>query len=131
MTLLEQLESTSEQSDALKTLFYVFPGLALIASEEGDIIAASNGWADAIGRTSEELANCCWKCMVHPDDAESTAEAVRQMHDDDIFGFVNRWVHVDGSFVTLKWVCASWVDVGDRKLTITVAEVIEDGALNA
>jgi|14BtaG_2_1085337.scaffolds.fasta_scaffold29132_4 PAS domain S-box-containing protein len=131
MGLLEQLEVKTEENDALKTLFYFFPGLAMIASEEGDIVAVSRGWEQAIGCTPEEMEGCCWKCMVWPEDAESTAGAVLELHDDDIFGFVNRWVHADGTPVTLKWTGASWVDVGDRKLNISVAEVIEPEASDA
>jgi PAS domain S-box-containing protein len=89
--------------------FYELSGcLACMASADGRFQRLSKGWEDALGYSLDELVGQPWIKFVHPDDVKGTHAVASQMSFAAANGFVNRYRHKNGSWVTLSWRTTTW-----------------------
>jgi len=77
-----------------------------IARADGRFTWMSDGWADALGHSIEELLSVPFLTWVHPDDADATTEVFASLLGEvsaRVVGFTNRYRHKDGSWRWLQW----------------------------
>jgi len=71
-------------------------------AEEGRFVYVNRTFADAIGRTVEEVITAGWKSLIHPADMPDTTatESLAWIKGGEV---VNRYRHSNGSYVQLRW----------------------------
>jgi two-component system, sensor histidine kinase len=87
--------------------FEVSLDLLIIRNLEGVVLKASRSWQAKLGHTPEEMEGLPLLRFVHPDDMPGTLDSVVEVEGrkagDPVLGFVNRYRHKDGHYVTLEW----------------------------
>ncbi len=113
-----------EQKAELENFFSVNLDLLCIADIEGNFIKVNKEWEKALGYSSEYLEKKKFLEFVHPDDIESTLDAMSKLgKDEEVLGFVNRYRSKDGSYRFIEWrshpkgnlIYAAARDVTERK----------------
>jgi PAS domain S-box-containing protein len=90
--------------EELVRLFDLSPDLFCIAGFDGYFKRVNRAFERALGYTQEELLERPYLSLTHPDDVESSREALAQLAEgEDIVGFQNRVVRADGSVLSLEW----------------------------
>ncbi|HEY0741128.1 MAG TPA: PAS domain S-box protein [Chryseosolibacter sp.] len=100
--------------------------LNVVIDERGRFKRVSDSWTSLLGWSKEELMQTSFIEFLHPDDVESTLEAVQSLKGGQLVSqFENRYRCNDGSYRWLLWSCApdhhlpifyaSAVDISDRK----------------
>jgi PAS domain S-box-containing protein len=100
--------------------------LNAIADGNGNLLRVSPSWAKMLGWNEDELKSRRLIDFVHPDDVESTREALRNiLSAARVHTFENRFACKDGSFQWLLWAAAmdrqmqiffvSAIDISERK----------------
>ncbi len=75
-----------------------------IASIEGYFLFVNRAFSDTLGWTVEELLDKPYLYFVHPDDLESTKQAMSTLAiGEKVFSFKNRYQHKNGSWLKLWW----------------------------
>ncbi|MEZ5070987.1 MAG: PAS domain S-box protein [Bacteroidales bacterium] len=75
-----------------------------IADKEGRFVRLNKEWQSLLGYEIAELEGRSYIELVHPQDVESTLQAARALlGDTQVFNFINRYRHKDGSFRWLEW----------------------------
>jgi PAS domain S-box-containing protein len=100
------LSLAREQAAAanLKSFFDMSLDLLGVANLEGEFIELSRCWEETLGYPLDELKRQPFLTLVHPDDVDATREAMRRLgRNDEVLGFVNRYRHHDGGYLTLEW----------------------------
>ncbi|MBK1986579.1 PAS domain S-box protein [Sphaerospermopsis aphanizomenoides BCCUSP55] len=96
----ELLTKTTE----LERFFNTTLDLLCIADTDGYFRKVSALWPDVLGYSLDELQDRKFLDFVHPDDLESTLEAIKTLSNgEDILNFTNRYRRKDGSYIYLEW----------------------------
>ena len=96
-----QLRRTTEE---LNTFFNESMELLCIASTEGKFVRLNHEWERTLGYTLDVLEGQSFLELVHPDDIESTLEAISTLKGQSpILNFENRYRCKDGSYRWMQW----------------------------
>ncbi|MCC5858567.1 MAG: EAL domain-containing protein [Ectothiorhodospiraceae bacterium] len=111
------------QAADFEKLFNISPAPMCAARPDGTFIQVNPALADFLGMAAHDLAGRLFTHFVHPDDRESTAEAVRCLGlGQNISGFSNRLRAADGDYRTLRWQA---IPDGERVLAAAL-DITED-----
>lgn len=90
--------------DELERFFTVALDLLAIASTDGKFIRVNKEWETTLGYSVEELTGVPFLDFIHPDDVESTLQAVETLDaQKPILNFINRYRCKDGSYKFIEW----------------------------
>jgi PAS domain S-box-containing protein len=101
----QQPESDLQQKfDELERFFSVAPALMMVAGSDGHIQWLNPQWETTLGYALRDLLGQPFLGFVHPDDIESTRQAVVVLEAGrHVLGFTNRYRRRDGSYHWLEW----------------------------
>lgn len=122
------IDITSEKKNLieLEGFFNVNLDLLCIADIEGNFIKLNREWESVLGYCVEELQKRKFLEFVHPQDLQSTLEAMSKLSSQQqVLNFVNRYRCKDGSYKFIEWrshprgnlIYAAARDITDRKTT--------------
>ena len=81
--------------------------LLVIRDLEGRVLKASSSWRTLLGHDPEEMRGLPLLRLVHPDDMPGTLDSVEEVENRrpgaPVLGFINRYRHQDGRYLTLEW----------------------------
>lgn len=96
--------SLQEKSAELSRYFSMALDLFCIADTDGHFLQLNAQWETTLGYKIEELEGKRFLDFIHPDDLESTLQALSQLNDQfEILNFVNRYRCKDGSYRWIEW----------------------------
>ncbi|BFR49731.1 sensor domain-containing diguanylate cyclase [Nitratidesulfovibrio sp. HK-II] len=96
-----------------RRLFSLSPDLMAIGGLDGYFREVNPAWQAVLGWSKEELLDRPWVSLVHPDDQETTAQAMQQLLRDGVLtGVENRYLCRDGSWRWISWNSAAVPDQG-------------------
>jgi len=91
----------------INAFFDVSLDLLIIRDIEGRVLKASRSWFAKLGQRPEEMEGQKLLRLVHPEDMPGTLSSVIEVENrkdgDPVVGYINRYRHVDGHYVTLEW----------------------------
>ncbi|NJD22480.1 MAG: PAS domain S-box protein [Melioribacter sp.] len=97
----EKLEKKTKELDLF---FSNSLDLLCIANTEGYFLRLNPEWENTLGYKLDELEGKQFINFVHPNDVESTLDAVKTLSEQkEVTSFVNRYLHKDGSFRWIEW----------------------------
>ncbi len=100
------------REEELERFFSVNLDLLCIADLDARFIKLNAAWEDTLGYPVAELEGRSFLEFVHPDDLQSTREALSELSDgSDVRGFTNRYRCHDGAYRYIEWRSQP---VGDR-----------------
>ncbi|MGG6297805.1 PAS domain S-box protein [Leptolyngbya sp. AN02str] len=111
------------KTEELNQFFSVALDLLCIATIDGHFLRLNPQWQQTLGYRLEDLEGSRFLDYVHPDDRDSTLEAIAQLaNQQEIYGFVNRYRCRDSSYRWLEWrsypvgnlIYAAARDISDR-----------------
>ena len=117
-------ESLRQKTEELDQFFNVTLDLLCIANTDGYFLRLNPAWERILGYTREELMAKRFLDFVHPDDVDSTQEAISTLASQQkVFFFENRYRCKDGTYRWLEWssapagnlIYAAARDVTERK----------------
>ena len=100
---------TPEQSSAflkehLEDFFSMTEELFCIANVDGFFMEVNRAWEKTLGYTMDDLKNSKFLDLIHPDDINSTLEALKTLEEGtQVLNFTNRYTCKDGTYKTLEW----------------------------
>jgi PAS domain S-box-containing protein len=101
---LRAVEVEKEAARKLTTFFEVSLDLLCIRDMDFNFVKVNQAWETALGYSAEELEGAPMLALVHPDDVGDTSgHMVRMRSEDEVWGFVNRYRHRNGSYRHLEW----------------------------
>jgi PAS domain S-box-containing protein len=97
-------ESLRQKTEELDQFFSVSLDPLCIANSEGYFMRLNPAWERVLGHTREELMAKQFLDFVHPDDLDSTREALSSLASQQkLFYFENRYRCKDGTYRWLQW----------------------------
>lgn len=103
-TLFIDITKEKANLEELEAFFSVNLDLLCIADVEGNFIKTNNAWKDILGYSTEELNKRKFLDFVHPDDIQSTLDAMSQLaNQEKVLNFINRYQCKDGSYRYIEW----------------------------
>jgi diguanylate cyclase (GGDEF)-like protein/PAS domain S-box-containing protein len=88
----------------LDTYFNSSLDLLCIANTKGEFLRVNPEWKKVLGYSVRELEGSVFLNYVHPEDYESTIEALKALtNQEDIASFVNRYRRKDGNYRWIEW----------------------------
>ena len=89
----------------LEAFFELSLDLLCIAEvDSARFLKVNNQWSELLGYSKEEIINRSFMDFVHPDDVESTIQAVENLGmENPEINFINRYRRKDGSYRWLQW----------------------------
>ncbi|MCC6159234.1 MAG: PAS domain S-box protein [Deltaproteobacteria bacterium] len=113
----EDITERKQAREELDQFFALAIDMPCIADFTGYFRRLSPSWTASLGWTADELMSRPFLDRVHPDDVESTKEAMAGLaRGEVVIGFDNRYLAKDGS---IRWL--SWNSVGDPKRELIFA----------
>ncbi len=98
------LQQTLEQKEELERFFAVNLDLLCITDLQGNFIRINKSWEKILGYPEDYILKTNFLTYVHPDDLESTLEAVANLKDGNpALNFTNRYRAWDGNYKHIKW----------------------------
>ncbi|HCL57434.1 MAG TPA: hypothetical protein DHW82_10560 [Spirochaetia bacterium] len=135
-TTFMDITKEKKQSEDLEGFFQVNLDLLCIADIEGNFIKTNQAWAEILGYSTDELNRKRFLDFVHPDDLESTLNAVSQLaRQEKVINFVNRYRCKDGTYRYIEWrshpkgnlIYAAARDISERiKIEMVLQETLKD-----
>jgi PAS domain S-box-containing protein len=99
--------SLRHKTEELNKFFSITLELLCIANTDGYFLVLNPAWERTLGYSREELMEKRFFDFVHPDDQESTMEAVAiLLSQEEIIHFENRYRCKDGTYRSLDWTSA-------------------------
>jgi PAS domain S-box-containing protein len=93
-----------EKTEEIERYFSTALDLFCIADGKGNFKRLNQEWSILLGRRLEELEGRSLFEFIHPDDLESTKQALSDLHQQkSVLNFVNRYSCHDGSWRWLEW----------------------------
>ncbi|MDY0019315.1 MAG: PAS domain S-box protein [Anaerolineae bacterium] len=97
-------EALQHKTEEIEQFFMTALDLLCIADTDGYFRRVNPQWEEALGYTREELENHRFLDFVHPDDLESTLQAIATLSEQHpILNFTNRYLHRNGSYRWIEW----------------------------
>jgi two-component system, cell cycle sensor histidine kinase and response regulator CckA len=97
----EELRSTSEE---LEYYFASALDLFCISNRAGRFVKVNQEWERVLGYSREFLQQVPFMDLIHPEDRETTREAIRELEDNNLPGtFTNRFRCQDGTYRYIEW----------------------------
>ena len=92
-------------TDLLSNLiFQMSPDLICTVGKDGFFVELNLSWEKTLGYTLAELKSKPFTDFLHPDDLELTIqEFSEELEGKDVFNFINRYRHKDGSYRWFDW----------------------------
>ena len=104
-------KALNEKSTELENFFNVALDLLCISDKPGNFLKLNKAWESILGYSVADLENRSFLEFVHPDDLQSTNNAMGKLNDNNtIWNFTNRYRTKDGSYRFIEW---HSVPVGD------------------
>jgi PAS domain S-box-containing protein len=92
------------KSDDLEMFFNSALDLLCIADLQGIFLKLNPEWENALGYAQGELIGTNFLELVHPDDHQSTMDAISRLSENyPVLNFTNRYRHKNGSFKWIEW----------------------------
>ncbi len=92
------------QRHELEQFFAINPDLLCIADMDGNFHKVNEAWESILGLRASELVCRKFFEFIHPDDVQSTADAVARLESgEEIIDFVNRYRCHDGDYKFISW----------------------------
>lgn len=102
--LRKSQQLVQQKSEELDKFFSAALDLLCVADIDGHFIRINPLWVEILGHSEEELLSHKFLDFVHPDDYQSTIDAIFQLSQQkDVLNFVNRYRCKDGSYRHLEW----------------------------
>ena len=103
-TLFLDITESKKQAEELEGFFRVNLDLLCIADLDGNFIKTNDAWGEILGYSSEELDGKKFLDFIHPDDLQSTLDAMSALGQGaKVLNFVNRYRCKDGSYRFIEW----------------------------
>lgn len=100
----QDITDSKIQRDEIENFFKVNLDLLCIADLDGNFIKTNEAWEEVLGYSTSELNKRKFLDFIHPDDMESTLEAMKNLGNGQIImNFVNRYRSKDGSYRWIEW----------------------------
>jgi len=104
ITIFVDVTEEKKQKDQFENFFTINLDLLCIADTDGNFLKVNKSWESILGYTAEELEKKKFLEFVHPDDMESTLEAMKILsNQNEILNFINRYRCKDGSYKHIEW----------------------------
>jgi len=88
----------------LENFFSVTIDLLLISDLSGNLIKVNKAWEEILGYSPEDLENRNFLELIHPDDIQSTIEAMNVLKKQQpILNFINRYKTKNGNYRFIEW----------------------------
>ena len=104
---MAQTTARGMPTEEITAFFDVSLDLLIIRDIEGHVIKASRSWETKLGHRPEDMEGQLLLRLVHPDDLPGTRDSVVEVENrrdgDPVMGFINRYRHADGRYLTLEW----------------------------
>lgn len=100
------IDITREQEQALELerFFTINLDLFCITNIEGYFLKINRAWEDILGYSSEQLKGRKFLEFIHPDDIDTTIEALKQLgKGEKVTHFINRYISADGNYRYIEW----------------------------
>jgi PAS domain S-box-containing protein len=92
------------KAEELENFFSLSLDLLCIGNTTGHFLKLNAAWEKNMGYTLAELEGIRFLDLVHPDDLQSTLDAVDSLkNQEDVVALVNRYRHRDGSYRWIEW----------------------------
>lgn len=92
------------KNDELEQFFSINLDLLCIADLDGNFIKLNKSWETILGYSKEDLKGKTIWDFIHPEDLQSTIEAVSQLKENKaVYNFVNRYKDVYGNYHFIEW----------------------------
>ena len=112
-------------NEELDRFFTVTLDLLCIADTDGKFRRLNLAWEKTLGYTRDELMDGRFYDFIHPDDIESTTQAVSRLNaQEEVIDFINRYRCKDGTY---RWI--EWRSFPQGKLIYAAARDITDRIL--
>lgn len=118
-------ERVQAQED-LRSIFELSKDMISISdTRTSRFLRVNPAFMDTLGYSEEELLSTPFLSLIHPDDVEPTAEAIRDKLQAgvDVIDFENRYRRKSGEYIWLNWVSRPLADKG---LTYAIARDVTD-----
>jgi len=103
-TIFTDITRDKEINAELEGFFSVNLDLLCIADMEGNFLKTNKAWSEILGYTTDELNQKKFIEFVHPDDLDSTLDAMKKLSDQKaVINFINRYRCKDGSYRYIEW----------------------------
>lgn len=97
-------KSLKQSKDELEQYFSSALDLLCIADTNGNFIRVNKQWEEILGYTVSDLENRAFFEFIHPDDIDSTLEAMKTLEQQkEVIQFINRYRSKDGSYRFIEW----------------------------
>jgi PAS domain S-box-containing protein len=102
-------EALRAKTEELDGFFDINPDLLCVADIDGYFHRVNREWAATLGYSLAQLENCRFLDYVHPDDIQSTLQALQDLAAGKyVTDFVNRYRCSDGTYRWLEWRAAPY-----------------------
>lgn len=93
-----------KSSETLESFFALNLDLLCIADINGNFVKTNEAWSRILGYSTEDLNRKKFLEFVHPDDLQSTLEAITKLgKGQEVLNFTNRYLCKDGSYRDIEW----------------------------
>lgn len=124
-TIFIDISESKRKTEELENFFSVNLDLLCIADTSGNFIKTNEAWSDILGYSTNELNNRKFLDFIHPEDLESTLDAMKTLDSGKkVLQFVNRYRSKNGDYKHIEWrshpkgnlIYAAARDITDRLL---------------
>ncbi|MDD4429585.1 MAG: PAS domain S-box protein, partial [Paludibacter sp.] len=103
-TLFTDITQQKKQAEEMEGFFSVNLDLLCITGMDGTFYKLNKQWETVLGYPIEELLKHKFLEYIHPDDMQSTLQALGELREDkEVLNFVNRYRCHDGSYRYIEW----------------------------
>ena len=101
-----------EQAQEFERFFSINLDLLSILDLEGTFIKINKAWEEVLGYSTSEIKGRSFSEFIHPDDLQITLEQMQKNKDgENINGFVNRYIGMDGTYHYIEWRSTPYKDM--------------------
>jgi PAS domain S-box-containing protein len=119
------LRLQSLTADLYDVLDKLSPLVLSSPADEGRLVFVNLQFAQALGRSRDEILNSGWRALIHPDDLASATGAEAAAWDRAV-RTVNRYRHADGTYRVLRWWASRYLQGVAVSAVRFEAAVLED-----
>ena len=103
-TLFTDITQQKKQAEEMDGFFSVNLDLLCITGMDGTFYKLNKQWETVLGYPIDELLKHKFLDYIHPDDMQSTLQALGELREDkEVLNFVNRYRCHDGSYRYIEW----------------------------